>query len=254
MSRSDPIRINYYNALERAEKTANILFYFGAFLSIISIFLTREKFPQIYDFVMVVFALTVISIFVVGLSVRLYFLPRAEDNRRRDFFGRAYEFNLIHERTDGYYNNCQVEPSRRIAAQVLENSWFSKNITLRMLCFERVKVGLYFLVWMICIYWRGADFGLMLAVSQAVFSEQIIARYFRLEWLRSRCEATFERVRTLFASGVSGASFDAMAVDLCSFYETSKSSAGITFPSSLFVKMNSHLSEQWEQIRQDLGV
>lgn len=254
MSRSDPIRINYYNALERAENIANALFYFGAVISIASLFITKEKLPELYSFIMVVFAVTVILIFIIGISIRLYFLPRAEDNRRREFFGKAYDISLIHEKTEGYYNNDQVEPMRRIAAQVLENSWFSKNITLRMLRIERGKVVIYFMVWFVCIYWRNADFGLMLAVSQAVFSEQVIAKYIRLEWLRSRCEDTYDRTRNLFTSCASGASFNAMAVDLCSFYETSKANAAITFPSSTFTKMNHRLSEEWGRIRLDLNI
>lgn len=254
MSRSDPIRVNYYNALERAENIANGLFYFGAVISIASIFVTKERFPDLYGVIMVAFAVTVLSIFIVGVSVRLYFFPRAEDNRRREFFGKAYNVSLIHEKTDGYYNNDQIEPVRRIAAQILENSWFSKSIALRILRLERAKVVIYFMAWFVCIYWRSADFGLILAVSQAVFSEQVIAKYIRLEWLRSRCEDTYDRTRNLFTSCASDTSFNAMAMDLCSFYETSKSNAAITFPSSTFMKMNHSLSEEWERIRLDLNI
>lgn len=254
MSRSDPIRTNYYDALERTEKFADVLFYIGASVSIASLFIKKEMLPELYNLTMIAFAITVISIFIIGISIKLYFIPRAEDNRRREFFGKAYDISLIHEKTDGYYNNDQTEPMRRIAAQVLENSWFSKNITLRMLRLERSKVAIYFIAWFICIYWRGADFGLILAISQAVFSEQIIAKYIRLEWLRGRCEDTYERTRTLFTCGASGNSFNAMAVDVCSFYETSKANAAITFPSSLFFKMNQNLSDEWECIRIDLKI
>jgi len=54
-----------------------------------------------------------------------------------------------------------------------------------------------------------ADLGLIAAATQAVFTEQIISRAWRLEWLRSNCERIFEEVRQSFSSGAAGDQFRA---------------------------------------------
>jgi hypothetical protein len=54
---------------------------------------------------------------------------------------------LIPERSQGFFNNSETKPFRRIAASVLENTLFSKAILQRMLRNERVKVVLYACAW-----------------------------------------------------------------------------------------------------------
>ncbi|NWB64305.1 hypothetical protein [Pseudomonas sp. F1002] len=254
MSRHDPIRVNYYDALERADQFADWLFYLGAVLSIGSLFVVKEEYPLLYNFVMIGFAVSVLFMFVVGLGTKLYFSPRAEDGRRQDFFGSAFGVNLSHEKTDGYYNNDQTEPVRRIAAQVLENSFFSKSIALRMAFRERIKVSVYVFLWIVCLSRRESDFGFILAASQAVFSEQVLAKFVRLEWLRIRFERTYENTYRLFKSKPSHADFNAMALEILSFYETSKSNAAIPLSSAIFEKLNTKLSIEWDSIKKSLKI
>lgn len=254
MSRHDPIRVNYYDALERADKLADWLFYLGAVLSIASLFVVKDEHPLFYNVVMIGFAVSVLFMFVVGLSTKLYFSPRAEDGRRQDFFGNAFGVDLSHEKTDGYYNNDQTEPVRRIAAQVLENSFFSKNIALRMAFRERIKISVYVFLWIVCLSRRESDFGFILAASQAVFSEQVLAKFVRLEWLRIRFERTYENTYRLFKSKPSDADFNAMTLEILSFYETSKSNAAIPLSSTVFEKLNSKLSIEWDSIKKSLKI
>jgi hypothetical protein len=105
---------------------------------------------------------------------------------------------LLHQKSEGYYNNTLTEPLRRLGAQVLENSLFSKTIALRMVRVERAKVCAYLALWLICLLNRRSDLGWIVAASQAVFSEQVFSKYVRLEWLRMRFEKTFDDVYRLF--------------------------------------------------------
>ena len=198
---------------------------------------------------MIAFASSVLALFVVGLFLRLYLTPRADDSRRHDFFSSACGVNLTHQQTDGYYNNNFGDPIKRMAAQVFENSHFSKAIARRMAIRERIKVGVYVLVWIVCLINRQAEIGLIVAASQAVFSEQIFSKFIRLEWLRMRFERTYETMYHLFQSSPSKAPFTAIALDTMSMYEAAKSNAAITLNSKLFDEMNSDLSVQWEQIK-----
>ena len=119
MSRSDPIRTRYYDAVEIADKVSDKLFYANAVLSVASLLVEKQAHPIAYDWILIFFALAVAALFAIGLVSRLYLTPRAEDKRRQDFFTSACGVSLTHEKTDGYYNNDFTEPSKRLAAQVL---------------------------------------------------------------------------------------------------------------------------------------
>ena len=202
----------------------------------------------------VLFALSVVALFSVGLTSRLYFTPRAEDKRRQDFFTSACGVSLTHEKTEGYYNNDFTKPTKRVAAQVLENSHFSKAIALRMVHAERVKVLIYAAVWLACLLNRRTDLGIVIAASQAVFSEQILSKWLRLEWLRTRCENTYDDIYRLFQAKPAEQKFRAMALQFLTVYETTKASAAITLSPRIFHRLNSELSSEWDRIKEELRI
>lgn len=248
MSRSDPIRTNYYDFVEPFEKLSDWLFYVGATLSLASLFVDKAT-PRLYEIVLTAFGLTVVAFFVIGLVLRLYLTPRAEDGRRKDYFSKAFGVALTHQQTDGYYNNDEIDPIRRMGAQLLENSHFSKAITRRMARFERAKIALYVVLYLICVFNRQTDIGIVLAASQAVFSEQILSKWLRLEWLRARCETTYDLMYRLFTGPPPQAEFTAMILESLTFYETTKANAGITLSSKYFGEMNGALSAEWETVK-----
>jgi hypothetical protein len=254
MSHSDPIRKNYYDAVESAERVADWLFYIGALLSLAAVFVDSKTQPNWYEAVMIAFGLVVIAIFTLGLTLRLYLTPRAEDKRRQDFFSSACSANLTHQRTDGYYNNDIKDPLERMGAQVLENSLFSKTIALRMVRKERAKIAVYVVVWLIFLHYRRTDIGWIVAASQAIFSEQVLSKWLRLEWLRMRFEKTFDDTYKLFQSRPLGPQFNAQALDVLSMYETAKANAAITLSSKVFDIVNPSLSAEWDEIRADLKI
>ncbi|AEF88830.1 hypothetical protein DelCs14_1805 [Delftia sp. Cs1-4] len=254
MSRSDPIRARYYDAVEFADKASDWLFYIGAALSIVTLLVEREAHPIVYEWLLILFAIAVVALFAIGLASRLYLTPRAEDKRRQDFFSSACGVSLTHDKTDGYYNNDFTEPIKRMAAQVLENSHFSKAIALRMAKVERAKVIAYALIWLVCLLNRRTDLGIVVAASQAVFSEQVISRWLRLEWLRMRFEKTYEDVYRLFQSKPTASKFNAMTLESLGMYETAKANGAITLSSRVFSEMNDELSVEWDRIKAELKI
>jgi hypothetical protein len=254
MSHSDPIRANYFDALQRAEKVSNWLFCVNAVLSCCTLLVDQKAHPDAYKLVLLLFSLAVIAMFSLGLTLRLYLTPRAEDKRRQDFFSSACNVNLIHQRTEGYYNNDFRDPIKRMAAQVLENSLFSKAIALRMARRERFKIAIYVLIWLVLLLNRRTDLGWIVAASQAIFSEQILSRWLRLEWLRVRFERTFDDVFRLFQTKPPVTQFNAHALDALSMYETAKANAGITLSSEIFDDLNPTLAADWEEVKAALKI
>lgn len=254
MSRSDPIRTNYFAPVQTAETISDGLFYVNVALSVATLLVDQKKMPEVYDLILLFFSLCVVAMFTLSLLLKVYLTPRAEDKRRQDFFSSACAVNLIHQQTDGYYNNDFKEPIKRMAAQVLENSLFSKSIAMRMARQERIKVVGYALIWSVLLHYRQTELGLIVVASQVLFSEQILSKWVRIEWLRIRCDRTFEEVYKLFLNQPSGAQFKAHALDAVTMYETSKASAGITLSSKIFDRLNNEISAEWDSIKVTLKI
>lgn len=254
MSRSDPIRKSHYDAVSTADAVSDWLFYIAAALSLAFPFVEKTSYPVAFDWLQYLFALAVVLLFSIGLTSRLYLVPRAEDTRRKDFFSSAMGVSLTHNRTDGYYNNDLTNPLRRMAAQVLENSHFSKAIILRMLRVERTKTFVYLAVWLLFVIHRGTDLGWIVAAMQAVFGEQLLSKWVRMEWLRIRCEETFGKIFSLFQAGANPLRFSTMTMEAVTAYESAKANAGIVLSSKIFNELNNELSTEWNTIKATLHI
>lgn len=254
MATIDPIRTKYFDLIEKVDYVANQLFYLGAALSFAVLLIDKNQCHGIYNLILIIFAITTVALFLIGLLTRLYLIPRAQDKRRQDFFSSACNVDLIHQRTEGYYNNDLEDPIKRIAAQILENSHFSKEIALRMLIRERIKIGVYAILWLVILLNRQTEMGVVLAASQAIFSEQLLAKWIRLEWFKIRCESIFEEVYKLFQSKPLIKKFNVMALESMARYETTKANAAITLSSKIFDQYNERLSNEWNSIKSTLKI
>jgi len=250
----DPIRARYYRPLELAEACSDWLFWIVAVLSVSAFAVERTSHPIMYDLVQGGFIIGVLGLFFLGQGVRLYWTPRAEDKRRQDLLSNSFSVAITHEQTSGYYNNEQTNPLRRLCASLLENSFFSKNVALKMAHRERARMSFYTAVWIIALLNRSTDLALGAAMAQAVFSEQIIAKWIRLEWLRMRFERVYENLYRLIqtTTNFNKDEFRVRVLEAFGEYETSKGYGGITLSAEIFERLNPPLSSEWTRIRQTL--
>lgn len=252
MSKSDPVNTKFYIPLAQASLFSDFTFFVGATLSILSICIDKVSYPLLYVTVNIAFAIAVSAVFISGLIVKLYYFPRAEDERIKDFLSHAYGLSLTCNTSDAYYNNNAGSRARKVGAQLLENSLFSKEITSIMLRGMAFRYSLYAAVWLGIALSRDVDYGIVLVASQVLFAEQVLAKLIRLIWLRSRCERTYERTYSLFLNKVAGINFECSVMEQLVFYETSKTSASIQLSSGVFERINPELSLQWDLIKQTL--
>jgi hypothetical protein len=245
----DPIRINYFDIIEKVDKGASLLFFVGATLSIATIFISEVLNPRVFNWVQVAFLVTVLGLFVIDLTVKLRLLPRAADARAQDFLSHAYGQNLSTTRTSGYYNNSAPLGLEKVAAQTFENTLFTKEISRYMFNRQISWVVLYALIFSVGIANRETPVTLWCVAAQVLFGEQIFVRFVRLWWLQRRAEQIHEELRRLYLSTSHGVTFDVVAMDAFTRYETSKSTAGVTLSSKTYEKLNPRLSAEWAQLR-----
>jgi len=251
-TRIDPIRLNHFKPLEQSEAAASFIFYLAGAISFAPLLLDSKVHPRIFATLLTVFVILVISNFLIGMVNRLYFMPRAEDARRKEFLSNAYQFDLIHERTSGYYNNSETDPIRRIGLSTLENLFFSKNILRLMAPAARAKALIYMLAWLSLAIWRETPLGWLPVAAQVIFSEELISRWLRLEWARSRAEILYESMHRLFQINPDKDKLAAYSIATFVDYEAGKSLGGILLSKKIFDKTNKHLTSEWEQIKTGL--
>lgn len=251
--RHDPIREKYFNVVERAERGSSALFYVAGILSFAVLLFEKGTHTLLYDCTQIAFMVAVATLFVIDIGIRLYWSPWAADERRLDLLSNAYGVSLTHEQTMGYYNNNETDPLRRLGVAVLENSHFSRAIALAMLKRERIQMAGY--VTLLLVVWlnRSTDLAVAATAALVVFSEHILSRWLRLEWLRARCDTTYKGLYALFHSAPARTKLHAQALQWFAFYETSKSNAAITLSTKVFTELNSRLSKEWEDVKGTLG-
>lgn len=247
--KTDPIRDNFFVPLEMAETWLTLLFYVTAFISVLVLFIGKAESPGTYSFVQIAFVVLVISAFVLGLAVRFYWGPRAAEQRNADFASTAFAVNLTTERTHGYYNNTEVDPIRKTAFQLLENTFFTKEIARLMCARRRTVVGSYVVVWVAVFANRSTPIDVVAVACQVLFSEGIISSVIRLEWLRGKTERIFVSVfRHMQVSSSETPAHIASVIENLVAYETVKATSGVTLDGATFENNNARLSAEWDRI------
>jgi len=231
--REDPIGPEFYVPLGTAERVSDVAFYLAAALSIVVLLVDKTTQPKLYGAVQATFAVAVIGFFVSGIVIKTYFAARAHSGRFADFVSNAFSVPLVTSPSKGYYNSSADDPFLRVGSIVLENTLFSKSILAKMLRFERARICIYVFVWLWAAFYRVTDLELLTVAAQVLFSEQLLSRWVRMEWLRSRVERLYDDLYALIqsTSNIESKEFRARVIEALIRYETSKAQAGLSLSS-----------------------
>lgn len=256
MTREDPIGPEFYVPLAVAERISDAAFYTAAALSIIVLLVDKASQPTLYGTIQATFAVAVVGFFVSGIVTRTYFATRAHSSRFADFVSNAFSVPLVPSRSEGYYHTPAGDPFIRMGASVLENTLFTKSILRRMLRFERSRICVYVLAWLWAAIYRATDLELLAVAAQVLFSEQLLSRWVRMEWLRSRVERLYDDLYALIQSSSDSRrkEFRARVIEALIRYETSKAQAAVSLSSRVFNKLNPELSLKWQSVCNQLGI
>lgn len=251
-SKIDPIQSGYYRPLKHSELVAAYLFYLGGIASFFPIFIEQKIHPVLYSTALIAFVILVVFNFIICNANRLYFFPRAEDARRKELLSNAFNFDLTHERTSGYYNNNETDPIRRIGLSTLENLFFSKSILRKMAPSVRTMAIAYFMMWITALLWRDIPLDWISTAAQVIFTEEIISRWLRLEWARNRTEYIFDMMHHLYQLNSTQNKISAYVIAAFSDYESGKMLSGILLSQRIFNSENKALSAEWEIVKAGL--
>lgn len=246
----------YYNPIEVCEAWAGRLFVSGAILSIAALHSDIVKIGGLDQILNILFLISVVLHSVLTHFSGFYLIPRAENIRRKQLISNSLDIPLTSEHTYLYYNN-EVAPSIiRLGVNVLENSFFGENVCNEMAKGERIKVLVYFCLWFFAILYRDTSIGLLLILTQILFSGDILIRWLKIELLRTKNESIYEKLYSLFLNKVDPENIKTIGSILDAFasYEAAKSSASIKQSTKIFNKINQKLTRDWSVIKDRLSI
>jgi len=254
--KEDPINKNLYDPLEKAEKASEILFWAIAFLSLLPITLTHFTHPlinEIISYSLVINIIILIISIILSLAIRLYLFPKAENARRKDFISDTFKVELTDLRTKGYYNNEERHPSSRMELSVLEDLLYTKGVIQNMIINTRIKALVWLIIFVTTILLRGSSLEAIYTISLAVFSENILVKWARMEWILNKTEKLYNDTYRILQLKLPEDELLPLAIDAFVDYETDKATAGILSSSKVFYKLKPTLDEEWLKIKTNLS-
>ena len=258
----------HYSPIETCETIGEYLFLACVFLSFFILIPTHsiKSFLSGYfnpaslaafkDVPNILFIVVVCVYFSLSQYSRFFLIPRADRERLKQLLTNSFGTAFSIEKTDQYYNNSLPPSMGKLAANILENSLCGKEVCAEMAKTERKRVVVYAVVYVFLVFNRGTDISVVIALTQLLFSEELIVRLITIEVLRSRMESIFEGLYAMYRHSLD-LSKEAGFAEILNFlvlYESAKASAGIKQSSEIFFRLNPELSNRWLEIKAQLKI
>ena len=247
----------HYNIIEKLNKTTSSLFLVNAVLSI-SVFFIND-YLTVKNIFLFVFTITTLGYFVIDNYLSIFKIPSVEDKRRVHLLTNSFNVPLDNERTHKYYNN-DLEPSLlKLGANIFENSLFAERVTHKMVKRERVKVGIFIIVFIVALMLRTTEMELISILAQTLFASTLITYYIRLEVLHFKNKAIFDCLYDIFLlhnqrTNDDNERLSAKLLDCFVKYEAAKAYSGVKQDSNIFHKINDDVTQEWEEIKRTLNI
>ena len=241
-----------YKPVELFDRIASILFYMSAFLSVALPMIGDDAPKNIFlKYAPIAFIIFVIMHSFAQHINAFYYLPRAERERRKQLLSNALDVPLTHAQTQEYYNNEREPALERLSVNLMENSFFGKNICSAMLKKERIKLGFYTVLLLVALLNRATDLGVLITLTQTFFAGGVLFSWVKLEILRVKNEQIYDSLYSIHLNqnGSFSSREKAALLDIFAEYEAAKSAASIKLSSKIFYKLNPRLSAEWDRIK-----
>lgn len=244
----------YYFKINQLDKLNTILFWINALLSIAVFFL--GNYLILKEILLIIFIITTISYFLSDNYLSIFLIPNVEEKRRLHLLTNSFNVPLDNEKTNKYYNNNLKPSLLKLGANVLENSLFAKRVTQEMAKIERIKIASCIFVWLIALLIRTTDLELISIFAQTLFASTIIPAWLKLEVLSIKNNEIYKCLYDifLFHSKNDEKKITARLLDCFIKYESAKAYSGVKQSSKIFQRINPEVTEEWEQIKRNLGI
>lgn len=245
MARYSP-QTNYFEKSQRFSKVYNISYWTVFALSIV---VTVFRINGIIDY------LGVISIVFLAIleGISQDFKLRAEKVRRRDFIDNSFGTKLVHDSSDEYYDNDEIDYGmKKTVANLFENSFFSFNVSKAMYI-RCLPMNLIFLAGIILL----SVYGISRNQFAIPILQLFLSRYFLLDIIntyrfRNEVEKTFEDLKDISIHFCKDNRLNINEVKLIKIlieYEVLIAENNIRLDAKAFNQMNQQLTAEWATLK-----
>lgn len=233
---------------------ANILVYFSSAISIALIFLhtSDDKVISILN----AFNCVLIGIVVLFDQLYNYLFFEAGKAKRMDFIDNSFGTDFSGVKSQDYFTNENLGTGiYKMAVNCFENSFFSSQISSRMIAVAWVKA-----VIVIIIFVFNAALGEKVIVNllfQLSLPVLLIQQAIRITFFYVRIYETYQSFLRLFndfKQNGSNRGKDAEILKIVIDYQTTLAWGAIPMSSSIFTKNNTQLSQKWNELKSNYNI
>ncbi len=237
---------NYFETSQRLSKAYDISYWIVFVLSIV---VTVFKINGIIDY------LGVISIVFLAIleGVSQDFKLRAEKVRRKDFIDNSFGTRFVHDSSDEYYDNDEIDYGmRKTVANLFENSFFSFNVSKAMYK-KCLPINLTFLVVIILL----SVYGISRNQFAIPILQLFLSRYFLLDIIntyrfRNEVEKAFDDLKDIsnhFNKDSKLSDNEVKLIKTLIEYEVLIAETNIRLDPKVFNKLNQQLTAEWDTLK-----
>ncbi|GFP77443.1 hypothetical protein [Clostridium fungisolvens] len=196
------------------------------------------------------------SVFYVVLKIidDNFFWYNAESVRRETAIENGLGIDITEYETNEYYNNDLPNNFMKFSVNAFESIMFSKTTAGRMMLNESARITAALLAFVsTCLVYK--DYGIMLVISQTVFSAYFVEEFVTLVVYKVRLEKLYDSFyKELITIGIKSEEQKSLLLAYAIEYEAIKAHYKIRLSQKEFWKHNTESSLKWNQICKKIKV
>lgn len=227
-----------------------IIFILSVTPSLLNIFECELKIDDLFN------TMNIISIslfFILEIVVEYILIPQADSKRRDDFIDNAFGSTFSTTASIGYYDTNEVQRGLyKVATNLFQNSYFTYNLVKAITLRKTILPSLVLLSIAVFAYFGFKQVPFGLSLLQALFSATLLGDLVKHFILMVRIHAIHDSLITLFQNQDVKSNTDKYQTQIYRYwlqYETLHSRIQAGIPETVFQKLNSGLTEDWDNIK-----
>lgn len=250
MTKIVPFKENY-ESVKTIGKIGSLFLYLSCLISLSILIVTKFDFSSkdtLQDFLNSLLACLSVFYFIADL-VQGYLFQSAEFNRKDDFIDNSFKTKLSEKKSKGYFSNDNIEDGIiKLGVNCFENSFFTKNISNKMLIRESIKSTVVFSLFILIAALGEKD--LFITLLQIALPLSIIQQTIKLLIQKHLVNKVFSNFKHIF-SDINKKKRNSLIINNVLNYEKTLSWASIPLDSNIFDKLNPELTIEWERIKSE---
>ena len=248
MARRDDVNSLYYWP-NKITSLLQIVFWINVLASVLTCIIRNE---MGLEFLFVLQIILSISYVVANVIDDNFFWYRAEKTRRQACIENAFSIDFTEYKTEEYYNNKLPNNTDKFCVNAFESILHSKTTATLMLLGEGIKTVVACVV-LLCAYLIYKEYGVLLILSQTVFSSYFIEEFVKLLVFEIRLDKLYNAFyRQLVTVGIKDEKQRVLLFAYAIEYEAIKAHYKVRLSEKIFMKHNSRTSVKWDEICQKI--